>query len=351
MPSVDELPRAVRHQDATVFLLDQRRLPGEVVIEAYTDAMSVERAIREMRVRGAPAIGMAAAWALVVELERSAERDPQQVRRHIEQLAGRLRAARPTAVNLAWAVDRMLVRLARAPAERDALIAQLADEAQRIEDEDRAICRAIGEHGLTLLRPDCGVLTHCNAGALAVSERGTALAPLYAAGERRLPVRIFADETRPVLQGARLTAWELGQAGLDVTLICDNMVAALMAEGAIDLVLVGTDRVTANGDVVNKIGTLGVAILAHHFGIPFYVACPSSTFDAATARGVEVEIEERDATEVTHVGGVAIAPAGVKVRNPAFDVTPADLVTGIITEYGIARAPLGINLRQLLSAA
>ncbi len=351
MPAVDDLPRAVHHQDATVFLLDQRRLPGEVVIEAWTSAAEVARAIREMRVRGAPAIGIAAAWALVVEAERCRESDPALLRQRVETAAAGLRGARPTAVNLAWAVDRMQARLARADNRRESIVTALADEARRIEDEDRAICRAIGEHGLGLLHADCGVLTHCNAGALAVSERGTALAPLYAAGERGLPVRIYADETRPVLQGARLTAWELSRAGLDVTLICDNMAATLMAAGTIDLVLVGTDRVTANGDVVNKIGTLGVAILARHFGIPFYVACPSSTFDATTARGADVEIEERDAGEVTTVSGVAIAPEGIKVRNPAFDVTPADLVTGIITEHGIARPPLAASLKQILSAA
>lgn len=343
-----DLPRAVRHHDGVVHILDQRRLPAEVVIEPCSNAASVERAIREMRVRGAPAIGIAAAWGLVVEAEHG---EPSDLRERVRDAAARLRHARPTAVNLAWAVDRMLARLARTDADPAAVRAALHAEAQAIEDEDRAICRAIGEQGLKLLQPGCGVLTHCNAGSLAVSERGTALAPLYAAAERGMPVRIYADETRPVLQGARLTAWELGQAGLDVTLICDNMAATLMSQGRIDVVLVGTDRVTANGDVVNKIGTLGVAILAHHFGIPFYVACPSSTFDAATGRGSDVEIEERDPGEVTHIAGVAIAPPSVKVCNPAFDVTPAELVTGIVTEHGIARAPLADDLKRLLSVA
>ncbi len=348
--AIDDLPRAVRYQNGVLHILDQRRLPAEVVMEDCQGAEPVERAIRELRVRGAPAIGIAAAWGLVVEAEHAEAVDPAHLREHISGWAARLRSARPTAVNLAWAVDRMLARLKATGGDCGAVIATLRREAQSIEDEDRVICRAIGRHGLELLTPGCGVLTHCNAGSLAVSERGTALAPLYAAGEQGLPVRIFADETRPVLQGARLTAWELDQAGLDVTLICDNMAASLMAEGAIDLVIVGTDRVTANGDVVNKIGTLGVAILARHFGIPFYVACPSSTFDAATATGSEVEIEERDEREVTHIAGIPIAPEGVKVRNPAFDVTPAELVTGIITEHGIARAPLASNLRRLLAA-
>lgn len=348
--AVDALPRAVRYEEGVLHVLDQRRLPAEVVIEDCRGAEPVERAIRELRVRGAPAIGIAAAWGLLLELEHAQTADVAGLRAHMLGWAQRLRSARPTAVNLAWAVDRMTARLTATTGEPHELIAALRREAQAIEDEDRAICQAIGRHGLELLTPGCGVLTHCNAGSLAVSERGTALAPLYAAGEQGMPVRIFADETRPVLQGARLTAWELNQAGLDITLICDNMAASLMAEGAIDLVLVGTDRVTANGDVVNKIGTLGVAILARHFGIPFYVACPSSTFDAATATGAEVEIEERDTREVTHIAGIAIAPAGVKVRNPAFDVTPAELVTGIITEHGIARAPLSSNLRRLLAA-
>jgi len=348
--AIDALPRAVRYQDGVLYVLDQRRLPTAVVIETCQSAEEVERAIRELRVRGAPAIGIAAAWGLAVELEHTQVADAASLREHMLSWAQRLRSARPTAVNLAWAVDRMMAKLWATAGDRQELFTALRAEAQSIEDEDRAICQAIGRHGLELLRPGCGVLTHCNAGSLAVSERGTALAPLYAAGEQGMPMRIFADETRPVLQGARLTAFELGQAGLDVTLICDNMAASLMAEGAIDLVLVGTDRVTANGDVVNKIGTLGVAILARHFGIPFYVACPSSTFDAATATGADVEIEERDAREVTHMAGIAIAPAGVKVRNPAFDVTPADLVTGIITEHGIARAPLSSNLRRLLAA-
>ena len=192
------------------------------------------------------------------------------------------------------------------------------------------------------------MLTHCNAGALAVSERGTALAPLYLAHERGLQFRVYADETRPVLQGARLTAWELQRAGIDVTLICDNMAAHMMASGSVDLVLVGTDRVTANGDVVNKIGTLGLAIIAHHFDVPFYVACPSSTFDAATATGADVPIEERDPSEVTRMGGTPIAPDGIRVRNPAFDVTPASLVTGIITERGIVSAPLAEGLARVL---
>ncbi|MCC5887698.1 MAG: S-methyl-5-thioribose-1-phosphate isomerase [Gammaproteobacteria bacterium] len=350
MPATDALPRAVRYQDGTLYVLDQRRLPAAVIIEACKGAADVEHAIRELQVRGAPAIGIAAAWGLVVEAEHTEVADMAGLLAHISGWAARLRSARPTAVNLAWAVDRMMARLNTCGSERGELLAALREEAQSIEDEDRAICQAIGRHGLELLTPDCGVLTHCNAGSLAVSERGTALAPLYAAAEQGLPVRIFADETRPVLQGARLTAWELGQAGLDVTLICDNMAASLMAAGNIDLVLVGTDRVTANGDVVNKIGTLGVAILAHHYGIPFYVACPSSTFDAATATGAEVEIEERDGREVTHIADIPIAPEGVKVRNPAFDVTPAALVTGIITERGIARAPLASNLRRLLAA-
>ncbi len=343
------LPRAVHHDGEQLLILDQRQLPQRVVQEPCHDANAVAQAIREMRVRGAPAIGMAAAWGLVVELERTLPGDGQGCREQLVQAAARLRAARPTAVNLGWALDRMLSRLQATDGNPAELLQALTAEARAIEAEDRAICQAIGEHGLTLLRPGCGVLTHCNAGSLAVSERGTALAPLYAAGEQGLPVRIFADETRPVLQGARLTAWELDRAGLDVTLICDNMAASLMAAGEIDLVLVGTDRVTANGDVVNKIGTLGVAVLARHFDIPFYVACPSSTLDPDTASGDAVEIEQRDPAEVTQLAGIELAPTGIRVRNPAFDVTPAHLVAGIITERGIIRPPLDAGLRTLFS--
>ncbi len=320
-------------------LLDQRRLPGDV---RYLNISSLEEAIdaiRTLAVRGAPAIGIAAAYALVVAMGRQEHQTGGVFQDRLAALAERLRRARPTAVNLAWAVDRVCARAAADPC-----LQAIREEAEAIHAEDRLICRAIGEQGKHLITPRCTVLTHCNAGALAVSELGTATAPLYVNHADGVPFRVFADETRPLLQGARLTAWELAAAGMDVTLICDNMAATFMARGEIDLVLVGTDRVTANGDVVNKIGTLNLAVLCHHYGVPFYVACPSSTFDPDTACGDDVPIEERDPAEV-----LGTAAARVPARNPAFDVTPAALVTGIITEHGVAHPPLADSLAVLLS--
>ena len=317
------VPEPIRWQDGKLSLLDQRRLPNAVVFEEQADAASVARAIREMRVRGAPAIGIAAAYGMAL-----ADRQ----RTDLEASAEQLRAARPTAVNLAWAVGRMLDAHA---AGRD-----LLDEAHAIHDEDRAMCEAIGRHGAPLVGAETNLLTHCNAGALAVSALGTATAPMYVAHAAGVPFHVYVDETRPVLQGARLTAWELGQAGIAHTLVCDNAAAHLMAENAVDLVIVGADRVTANGDTVNKIGTRTLAIVAHYHGVPFYVACPSSTFDAATPTGNEVPIEERPSAEVTaHLP----APTNVIVRNPAFDVTPADLVTAYITEHGIVESADGLR--------
>jgi len=332
------LPATVIWQQGQLQLLDQRRLPEQIsYLEINTLAQACE-AIRTLAVRGAPAIGIAAAYAMAVvaggvaEARRLAE---------LEAAAQALQAARPTAVNLSWAVQRML-RLARS----DIRLERLRAEAEAIHDEDRSLCRAIGVNGQHLITPGCRVLTHCNAGALAVSELGTATAPLYLAHAAGVEFRVFADETRPLLQGARLTAWELAQAGIDVTLICDSMAATLMAQGEIDMVIVGTDRVTRNGDVVNKIGTLNLAVLCHHYQLPFYVACPSSTFDAQTPSGAAVHIEQRPASEV--LDGRA---AQVKALNPAFDVTPAALVTGLITDRGLLRYADANPLAPLLDAA
>lgn len=309
------VPAPVRWENGKLVLLDQRQLPGRVVFDEHQDVASVVRAIRQLRVRGAPAIGVAAAYAMAM-----AWRDGDD----LEHAAVELRESRPTAVNLAWAVDRMLAALSRGT--------DLIDAARAIHEEDRAMCEAIGKHGAPLIEPGCRVLTHCNAGALAVSHLGTATAPMYLAHEAGIPFHVYVDETRPVLQGSRLTSWELTQAGIDHTLICDSAAAHLMADCGVDLIIVGADRVTANGDTVNKIGTRSLAIVADYHGVPFYVACPSSTIDPATATGAEVVIEERPATEV-----VASIPAvaGVKVRNPAFDVTPAELVTAYATEFGV----------------
>ncbi|HSG87581.1 MAG TPA: S-methyl-5-thioribose-1-phosphate isomerase [Pseudomonadales bacterium] len=343
------VPLSLRWDGEQLWLLDQRRLPDEVVHEPWGDAEGVYLAIREMRVRGAPAIGIAAAFGLVLAMKDADRLAGVAWMEELETRAAWLKSARPTAVNLAWAVDRLWSAVASEPSARGtAGRRRLVEEATAILEEDRAICHGIGTHGLPLLKDGARVLTHCNAGSLAVSAWGTALAPIYRAVAAGRSIRVYADETRPVLQGARLTAFELQAAGVDVTLITDSMAAHMMATGEIDLVIVGTDRVTANGDVVNKIGTLGVAILAKYFDIPFWVACPSSTWDPDTATGAEVEIEERSAAEVTHVGGRRIAAAGVRVRNPAFDVTPAALVSGIITERGIARAPFASSLAELL---
>ena len=257
---------------------------------------------------------------------------PEDFRRALDNAADYLISARPTAVNLAWAANQM-----REVAQTKPTLAALTAHAEQIHADDEAMCAAIGEHGVHLITPNCNVLTHCNAGALAVSAWGTATAPMYLAHHNGTPFHVYADETRPLLQGARLTSWELAQAGINVSLACDNMAASLMQAGKVDLVIVGTDRVTANGDVVNKIGTLGVAVLAKHFDIPFYVACPASTYDLTTATGAEVEIEQRDPDEVR-------APwtlSGVNIHNPAFDVTPANLVTGYITNVGL------LNIEQL----
>jgi len=330
------VPDTLRWDSGRLQLLDQRQLPQRI---CYLDIETLEdawKAISTLAVRGAPAIGIAAAYALAQSM-LSPEHASAGFSERLRANGDYLKSARPTAVNLAWAVDRLLDAFARSGDP-----ACLEREARRIHAEDLQACAAIGRHGAALIGEDRGVLTHCNAGSLAVSRLGTATAPMYLQHARGVSFRVYANETRPLYQGARLTAWELAQAGIDVTLICDNMAATTMAGGAIDLAIVGTDRVAANGDVVNKIGTLNVAILCHHFGIPFYVACPASTFDAATPTGADVTIEQRPAGEVR--GEHA---ADVPVHNPAFDVTPAALVTGIITERGVfAPADLASAMRS-----
>ena len=318
-----QLPETIRWEDGNLYLLDQRQLPNSVEYLHIQNAEDAWHAIKTLAVRGAPAIGIAAAYGLAVAMrDVSGDQFVEQLKRQTEYL----KSARPTAVNLAWAVDRL-----NHAASRDPSYTALVREALAIHAQDRAICAAIGAHGASLIKPGSSVLTHCNAGALAVSELGTATAPMYHQHSAGVPFHVYVDETRPLYQGARLTAWELDRAGIDVTLICDNMAASVMAAGKVDLVMVGTDRVTANGDVVNKIGTLNLAILCKHYDIPFYVACPSSTYDGSTASGTHVQIEERPAEEVRQSHA-----AKVNAFNPAFDVTPADLVTAIITERGIA---------------
>ncbi len=350
MAGLDESgrPKAVRWENDELYLLDQTRLPVEVVIERQDTVEQVWNSIKQLKVRGAPAIGVAGAYGLVVAMlhERVSGRDAFLAA--LEQHACYLDSSRPTAVNLRWALERVVNTAKRSDAaSAPSLLKVITDEAVAIHREDEELCRLIGEHGVDLISEGAGLLTHCNAGRLATSEYGTATAPMYLAHKRGVRFRIYADETRPLLQGARLTSWELQQAGLDVTLIADTMTAYVMDAGLIDLVIVGTDRVAANGDVANKIGTLGVAILARHFGIPFYVALPFSTIDFNTPTGAEIVIEERDPDEVRSFGRRPTAPPDVKVRNPAFDVTPHHLVSGFITDRGMVGPPFAENLRKL----
>jgi methylthioribose-1-phosphate isomerase len=338
-------PEAVRWaaDGRALELIDQTRLPEAEVRLRLSQIDEVCEAIRALRVRGAPAIGIAAALALALEAERVAADDDAAAR--LRHAADRLLATRPTAVNLAWAVERML-RVAGAT-ERARLAARLRAEATSILEEDRAMCRRIGEHALTLFPQGAvSVLTHCNAGALATGGIGTALAPVYLAQERGLEVHVFADETRPLLQGSRLTAWELERAGIDVTLVTDSVAALLLRERKIDLVIVGADRIAANGDVANKVGTYGLAVQARHHGVPFYVAAPWSTVDVATPDGAAIPIEERDPDEVRRGFGAWTAPRDARVYAPAFDVTPAELIAAIVTDRGVLRPPYHETIRR-----
>jgi methylthioribose-1-phosphate isomerase len=337
-----DLTRTVRWMGdaATGFLrlIDQTRLPMEFIEIDCRDVPAVWEAIKSLRVRGAPAIGIAAAYGAVIGARVHGINDGAAVKRALADATAHLRTSRPTAVNLFWALDRMDATIASAsPGDGPALLDRLLSEARAIEDEDRAMCRAIGRHGATLVQPGQGILTHCNAGGLATADYGTALAVAFAAHEQGTPLRVFADETRPLLQGARLTAWELQRRGIPVTLICDNMAAQVMKEGKVQIVVVGADRIASNGDTANKIGTYGVALLAKAHAIPFYVAAPSSTFDRSIPDGSAIPIEQRDPREITHGFGRQTAPDGIDVYNPAFDMTPAELIAGIITEKGIIR--------------
>ncbi|WP_394190236.1 S-methyl-5-thioribose-1-phosphate isomerase [Paenisporosarcina quisquiliarum] len=323
--------------DALV-LLDQTKLPNEIVYEEFTTVDSVWDAIVTMKVRGAPAIGVAAAYGVYLGVSDVTSNIEEEVQKHADYLA----TSRPTAVNLFWALDRMKA------VKSDSLKEALLEEAKAIHKEDEEINRAIGENLLTLLNDGMGILTHCNAGSLATSKYGTATAPMYLAKEKGWDFKVFADETRPRLQGSTLTALELSRAGIDVTVITDSMAGMVMSQGKIQAVIVGCDRVAANGDTANKIGTLGVSILAKHYGIPFYIAAPTPTIDLQTPTGAEIPIEERDKSEVIEGFGKLTAPAHINVYNPAFDVTPAEHITAIVTEKGIVRAPFKENLAKLL---
>lgn len=325
-----------------ILMIDQRKLPGRELYVRCKTGNDVAKAITTMVIRGAPAIGVAAAMGLALGARRSTATGTKQFAVDFQRLADTLAATRPTAVNLFWAIERMKQALATGVQAGEGvaeLVARLRQEADRIHDDDLESCRAIGRHGATLVPDDARILTHCNAGALATAGYGTALGVVRGAVDAGKRVAVYADETRPFLQGARLTAWELVKDGIPTTVITDNMAAAIMARERVDLVVVGADRIAANGDAANKIGTYGLAIAAHAHGIPFYVAAPWSTIDLATPTGAVIPIEERNAKEVTHMAGTQVTPDGASVRNPSFDVTPHRYITAIVTERGILRPP------------
>lgn len=335
-------------EDGCLRLIDQTLLPTQLQWIDCQDVDTVWEAIRSLRVRGAPAIGVAAAYGLVLAARAYRESDITIFENKLAEAADYLRSSRPTAVNLFWAIDRMMNRAqslsGSAPSE---IVRSLLEEAQAIREEDREMCAAIGQHGAKLIEPGSGVLTHCNAGALATSDFGTALSVIFAAHEQGKQIHVYVDETRPLLQGSRLTAWELMQRGVPATLICDNMAATVMKQGKVRAVVVGADRIAANGDTANKIGTYGVAVLAKAHNVDFYVAAPSSTFDFALTSGDQIPIEERAPEEITNAWGKRTAPENVNVYNPAFDVTPAEWITAFITEKGVIEPPFTENLTKL----
>ncbi|HRU40764.1 MAG TPA: S-methyl-5-thioribose-1-phosphate isomerase [Candidatus Diapherotrites archaeon] len=348
MKKIFEAMRSVKWENNELIILDQTKLPDTTEFIKLDKAEDVWDAILHLKVRGAPAIGIAAAYGLCVAMRDTGAKSHEEFMTELRKNSQYLASSRPTAVNLFWALRRM----ERAAFDnKNKTVEELKEilirEANAIRDEDESMCRAIGENALTLFHDGMTVLTHCNAGGLATAMYGTALAPIYLAKEKGWDIKVFADETRPLLQGARLTAWELMQAGVDVTLICDNMAAAVMAKGLIDAVIVGCDRVAANGDTANKIGTYGLAVLAKAHNIPFYTAGPTSTIDIETPSGNEIPIEERKPDEITCGLGRRTAPLGVKAYNPAFDVTPNELITAIITEKGVVRQPYDEGIRKL----
>jgi methylthioribose-1-phosphate isomerase len=337
--------------DKGVRFLDQTKLPTEETYVTATTYQQVADVIRNMVVRGAPAIGVAAAMGIALGVQNSMAETVGDLKKDFDQICRAIGETRPTAVNLFWAIRRMqgkfeMLRIRPMPQIKQALV----DEAQCMHAEDIAANQAMGRHGATLMPSSGGVLTHCNAGALATAGYGTALGVIRAAVEQGKKIHVYADETRPFLQGSRLTAWELMKDGIPTTVISDNMAGAMMLQGKIGAIVVGADRIAANGDVANKIGTYSVAVLAKEHGIPFYVAAPISTVDLATADGSGIPIEQRNAKEVTHIAGRQMVPDGVEVENPAFDVTPAKYIAAIITERGIAKAPYEDSLRKLADA-
>ncbi|NLL48710.1 MAG: S-methyl-5-thioribose-1-phosphate isomerase [Firmicutes bacterium] len=342
------IPAQLNESKDKLVILDQTLLPEEEKFLELTTPEEIWEAIKKLRVRGAPAIGVAAAYGLYVASLAINTDSAETFRSEVQNIKDYLASSRPTAVNLFWALDRMMARLESETGTVAELKAVLLDESEAIFTEDQEMGRAIGEFGLSLLKPGMGLLTHCNAGGLATSGYGTALAPMYLGHEKDYNFKVYADETRPLLQGSRLTAYELHKAGIDVTVICDNMAAMVMKEGKIDAVLVGCDRIAANGDTANKIGTSGVAILAKEYGIPMYILGPTSTIDMETPTGAEIEIELRDSDEIGMGFGKRTAPEAVKTYNPAFDVTDAKYIDAIITEKGILRAPYTESIRKAM---
>lgn len=343
----------IEWQSDAVVMVDQRKLPGQEIYVRCKTAAEVARAITTMVIRGAPAIGVAAAMGIALGMQRSKARGTRQCAVEFNKICDLMAGTRPTAVNLFWAIDRMKRSFAAGAQAGESvaeLTTRLVRESHAIHDEDVASCQAMGRLGAALVPGAARVLTHCNAGALATAGYGTALGVIRAAAELGKVTQVYADETRPFLQGARLTAWELVRDGIPTTVITESMAGPLMRQGGIDFVVVGADRIAANGDVANKVGTYTVAMMAEAHGVPFYVAAPLSTIDLSTPTGAEIPIEQRNAREVTHLGNIRLAPEGASVWNPAFDVTPARLVTGIITEKGIARAPYADSLRALFTS-
>jgi methylthioribose-1-phosphate isomerase len=343
----------IEWKDDAVVMIDQRKLPSAEVYVSCRTAAEVAKAIKTMVIRGAPAIGVAAAMGIALGMRRSSATGTKQFTTEFQRTCDLMAGTRPTAVNLFWAIEKMkkvFAEAAQGGCSVGEIKQRLEAEARRIHDEDVASCRTMGAHGAALVPQDARILTHCNAGALATAGFGTALGVIRAAAEQGKKVAVLADETRPFLQGARLTAWELVKDGIDTTVITDNMAGAMMRLGHVDLVVVGADRIAANGDVANKVGTYAVAVLAKEHGIPFYVAAPISTIDLDTPDGSTIPIEERPDKEVTHIGTSRLTPDGAHIRNPAFDVTPHKYVTAIITERGIARAPYSESLAALVNA-
>lgn len=338
-------------ENNAVVIIDQTKLPGKIEIISLHTAQKIWNAIYLLQVRGAPAIGVAAAYGIYVLAKRMDTEDYDTFYREFVRQKEYLDSSRPTAVNLSWALNRMQRVVEAHSGETVAQIKEaLHRESVAIQEEDIWVCRMIGEHGLTLVKPGDGILTHCNAGQLATSKYGTATAPIYLGEERGYHFHVFADETRPLLQGARLTAFELQSSGVDVTLICDNMSATVMKNGWVNAVFVGCDRVAANGDAANKIGTSVVAAVAKYYGVPVYICAPTSTIDLNTPTGAEIKIEQRPAEEVTEMWyKERMAPEGIKVFNPAFDVTDHELIAGIVTEYGVARAPYTESLAAIFA--